>query len=95
MFILSILVFFIVNGIESLTLKQIFIKSERRLKCSTKRYPIALPTFSDVLLIASVVGFIIYFNYPHVVEFFGGLILILIQKAIIWLITNLKRFIHI
>lgn len=76
LFILSILVFFIVNGIESLTLKQIFIKSDRGLKCSTKKYPITVSTFSDVLLIASVIGFIIYFNYPHVVEFFWGLILI-------------------
>ena len=89
LFALSILFFFMINGREQLTLKQIFILSGRKLKCSTTKYLIIGSTFSELLLIASVVGLIIHFDYPLIVEFLGAydsfhakIIILLISRTI-------------
>ena len=95
LFALSILFFFMINGREQLTLKQIFILSGRKLKCSTTKYLIIGSTFSELLLIASVVGLIIHFDYPLIVEFLGGLMILFMQKIIILLILKLKHLIDI
>ncbi len=96
MFVFSLLFFFIKNGMGQLTLKQIFILSGRKLKCPTSnKYLITGSTFSDLLLIASVIALIVYFDYPPLVEFFGGLIFLFMQKIIILLILKLKHLIDI
>lgn len=91
MFLLSIISFFIKNGMGLLTLKQIIGLSGHILRSSNSGYLLISSTLSDLLLIASVVTLIIYFDYPALVEFFGGLIVLFMQKITILLIVKLAH----
>lgn len=77
---------------DRLTFKQIIMLSGRKLKCSTSKYLIVGSTFSELLLIASVVLIIIYFDYSIMIKVFGGLVILFMQKIIILFILNLKHF---
>lgn len=92
LFILSIICFFIKNGIQQLTLKQTFQLSGRKLGSSKYGSLIIISTFSDLLLMASVIALIIYFDYPALIEILGGLFIIFIQKVMILL---LQKVIHL
>ena len=85
LFVLSIISFFIKNGIRQLTLKQIIQLSGRRIGRSKLGYSTICSTFSDILLLFSVISLIIMHsdNFPPLILFFGGLFIIFLQKIII------------
>ena len=92
-FISYIVCFFIKNGIRELTLKQIIVLSGYQVKRCKTPHLIVLSTFSDLLLMFSVVILIISLNYlPVFVLIFGGLVIFILQKIIIFLITKVIHF---
>lgn len=76
---------------RSLTLKQIIVLSGHTMRYRNSGYLLIISTLSDLLLMASVVTLIIYFDYPPLVEFIGSLIVLFMQKMIILLIVKFQQ----
>lgn len=91
LFVSSIVIFLLKNGSRQLTLKQIIMLGGRKLGSLKPGYPIIGSTFSDLLLLTSVVVLIIHYDYSALVEIFGALCIIFIQKIIILLTIKLKN----
>jgi hypothetical protein len=82
--ILSIICFFIKNGVQQLTWKQIILLSRCKLGKSTDYTPVYISTISECLLLFSMSFFIRYLNdYPVFISIVGGLFIIVIQRVMI------------
>jgi len=89
LFILSIILFFIKNGIRQMTLKQIIRLGGGRLSGVTWGRLIESDfwlLFSVVLLIPEVVK---YCEHPVIISLLGSLIIIFLQKIIILLLQKI------
>ena len=90
-FSISIIVFCIRNGRSKLTLKQIITLSGYQIKKRKPPHMIIFSTFSELMLVFSIITLIIYLDYlPTLVLFIGGLVVYILQKIIILLVLNLR-----
>lgn len=96
-YILSIIFFFIENGVRERTLKQIIQLDSRKLENSKFGCLIFIPNFSHILLVSCIPTLVIYLHrycgYELVIIFlvgiFGFLVITCLQKIIILLLQKM------
>jgi len=84
LFVLSIVAFLIRNGTTQLTLREIFGRDSYN-----KSQPWSFANFPGALLMFGVVIFIIYSPLRPLVTFCVGILIIIIQRLIIWAVLQL------
>lgn len=86
LFVLSIIMFFVRNGVKELSFREIIQLSVHKLKNSS----IVVSTFSDILLMFSIVAIIIHMDdYSGYNKFFVGIVILLVQKIILLLLLKI------
>lgn len=84
LFVLSIIAFFIKNGNKQLSFRQIIQISGYDLK-----RPYLFKNYPDILLMFSIVVLILFFHFPALMEFIGGIFIIIFQKVLILILQRL------
>ena len=81
LFVLSIIAFFVKNGIKQLTLRQIIGQVGFK-----KGQPWRFNNYPDILLMFSVVCLVIFLQLHPLAKLSFGILLIFVQKLIIWIV---------